>query len=284
MIELQQLSHLVAIYEQGTMTAAARTLHISQPALSRSVQRLEGELGLPLFEHGRNKTHINPVGVEAVERARDILRQVDELPRHLHACAHSLQTISVGSCGPAPMWLLADELRECFPDMTISTELAEQEQLIRGLLDNAYQLIVLDTPPDAEGIRCREHSTETLYLNVPRDHPLAARDGIRLEELAGATLLGYHDVGRWSRVMEKLTDVHFILQRERHVMKELIVNSSLPCLLSNMLLVLFEPLTGRVSVPILDDDATVVFYLCAAESGTAILDRVSPPASPTHAQ
>lgn len=276
MIELQQLVYLVAIHEQGTMTAAARALHISQPALSRSVQRLEEQLGLSLFEHGRNKTRINPVGVEAVERARIILREVDELPRYLSGYAHSLQTISVGSCAPAPMWLLADELRECYPELTVSTEIAESEQLVSGLLNDRYQLIVLDTLPEQEGILCREHATETLYLNVPREHPFAARDGIRLEELAGSTILCYYETGRWGRLIDRLPDVNVIRQKERNIMKELIVNSSLPCLVSNMLKLFLEPLAGRVSVPILDKSATALFYLCAGEGGAAMLDRISP--------
>ena len=54
-MELDQLRQMIAIEEAGTMSAAADVLSLSQPALSRSVQRLEAELGAELFDRGRNR-------------------------------------------------------------------------------------------------------------------------------------------------------------------------------------------------------------------------------------
>ncbi|MBO5496209.1 MAG: LysR family transcriptional regulator, partial [Oscillospiraceae bacterium] len=62
MIELEQLQQLIAVSEAGTISAAADSLHLSQPALTRSLQRLEAELGVSLFHRKRNRVALNDVG------------------------------------------------------------------------------------------------------------------------------------------------------------------------------------------------------------------------------
>ena len=67
MIELAQLRHLAAFHQSGTLSQAAEELHISQPALSRSMQKLEEELQVPLFERQKNKLRLNANGQMAVD-------------------------------------------------------------------------------------------------------------------------------------------------------------------------------------------------------------------------
>ena len=83
MLELYQLEQLVMIEKCGTFSEAARELYISQPALSRSMQRLEKELGFPLFEHGKNRVSLTPTGVLAVSYARELLKRAKEMQTQL---------------------------------------------------------------------------------------------------------------------------------------------------------------------------------------------------------
>ena len=73
MLELHQLIQLLAIAECGTMSAAAEQLHLSQPALSRSMQKLEGILQVTLFDRQKNKVTLNKNGELAVEQARRVI-------------------------------------------------------------------------------------------------------------------------------------------------------------------------------------------------------------------
>ncbi len=66
MFELNQLEQLLTVAECGTLSAAAEKLHLSQPALSRSMQRLEAELSVPLFSRQKNKIALNENGRLAV--------------------------------------------------------------------------------------------------------------------------------------------------------------------------------------------------------------------------
>ncbi len=277
MIDLQQLKQLSAIAEKGTLSAAAKELHISQPALTRSMQRLEQTLSIDLFDRKKNRTSLNEVGLLAVELAKGILHDVEEFPRQLQALARSLNTISIGSCAPAPMWNLASELMELYPEYAVNSEMKSGGELLDGLFAGNYHLIITDRPIEQAGVFSRVFAKEQLTLSVPFDHPLSSRSSVRLSDLEGQTMLLYHDLGIWDRVIEKLESlhVHFIVQRERDVFEDLIISSNIPCFDSNMI---HHPLTygvHRTAIPILDDEAVAVYYINSTTQGKALLDRLT---------
>ena len=93
-MELEQLRQLDAIARRGTMSAAARALHLSQPALSRSLARLEAELDQPLFDRPGRRLVLNDAGRVALEHARQILRdERAELAAALKQVARSFDLI-----------------------------------------------------------------------------------------------------------------------------------------------------------------------------------------------
>lgn len=279
MVELQQLKQLITVRECGSISAAARALHISQPALSRSIQRLEEALSVTLLDHGQNRVSINPVGELAVEKARSILREVEELPLVLNEYAHRLTTISIGACAPAPMWNLAAELVELFPDNAVNSEMKPREELTDGLLAGRYHLIVTDQPVRLEGVLCRTFAREQLLLSVPPEHPLSGRESLRLVDLTGLTMLLYQNLGIWNRVIRQLEgqDVRFIVQTDREVFGELVRSSDIPCFGSNMIRHLLPYGHRRVDVPLLDEEARVTYYLCAAPGQRELMDRIAAP-------
>ena len=68
-MDFQKLKHLLAVVEHGTFSRAAEAVNLSQPALSRSIQALETELGLPLLDRGTRRLRLTAYGACAVERA-----------------------------------------------------------------------------------------------------------------------------------------------------------------------------------------------------------------------
>ena len=79
MIEFNQLEHLVAIAKNKTISKAAEELLISQPGLTKSMQRLEEDLGLSLFNRKKNKIELNDNGLLAVEFAKKLLDGREEM-------------------------------------------------------------------------------------------------------------------------------------------------------------------------------------------------------------
>ena len=100
MIEIHLFEQLVAFASCGTLSAAADQLHISQPALSRSMQRLEDELGIKLFDRHKSRITLNDNGELAVRYARNLLLQETTMIEQLRDFDRKKRTIFVGFCTP----------------------------------------------------------------------------------------------------------------------------------------------------------------------------------------
>ncbi len=94
------LVQLVAIAENGTISKAAEQLHISQPALSRTINKLEDILGVKLFERSKNKVTLNENGVLAVKYAKKVLAAADDFVEQVKRFDESHRTINLLSCAP----------------------------------------------------------------------------------------------------------------------------------------------------------------------------------------
>lgn len=266
MIELEQLQQLIAVSEYGTISSAADAMHLSQPALTRSLQRLEAELGVSLFDRKCNRVVLNGIGELAVTRARGVLDSVSEMGEELRIYETRLSTLTIGSCGPAPMWDLAAELGERFPEKTIATELGETDALIEGLERGRYRLILTELPVERPEILCRKYNEERLCVALPPEHPLSGRASIRLAELGEESVLSYKDFGVWQRLVDKNPRLHYLVQSDRSTLAELVRASSIPCFSSNLTVFRFRDTVNRVRIPLSDEEAAVTFYLCARES------------------
>ena len=273
MPELNQLSQLIAISEAGTFSKAAEAVHISQPALTRSIQRLEAELNVTLFDREKNKVHLNKTGELAVQYARRVLDDVNQMTQNLQAFERSQRTISIGSCAPAPLAELLVTLPERFIGMNLSSELLCPELLLPRLKENIYQVVVINTPVEEPGIICREFCTEQLYLTVPPAHPLATKkEGIYADELAGETMLLYHNLGIWQNFHNtKMSQTEFIVQERDDAFDALLRTSALPAFATNLTLKRLHRGDHRVVIPFLDPEAKITFYCCVRKENQSYL-------------
>ena len=274
-MELYQIRQLLAVAEHGSLSAAALSLNVSQPALSRSMQKLEREFGLTLFRRTKNSVELNEAGKIAVEQARIVMGAAENMSARMRAYSREQTTISIGSCAPGPMWALTAELVQRLPGKTIISEMRPAETLTEGLLSGAYQMIILSKPTNQDKIVCRHYVTERLFLSLPPAHPLASKEGVRLSELAGQTMLLYADLGVWERLREeKMRDIHFIVQKDREAFADLVTASALPSFTTNLTRRLAPPPLDRLEIPVLNPEASISFYLCALERNCPLLDSV----------
>lgn len=103
-MELTQLKQFKTVAEKNSISLAARELHISQPALSTAIKKLEQELGLPLFEHAGNRIRLNEAGKIALRYTNAILSQSDQLKTELTEYARRSSCIRLGFCDHGPLW------------------------------------------------------------------------------------------------------------------------------------------------------------------------------------
>ena len=121
MIELFQLEQLAAFGKYGTLSKAAEALHLSQPTLTRSMQKLEAEFGVSLFRHTKNKLEFNENGELAAEYAVRILNQAKDMLELVRAKDRTSHTLSFGTCAPVPALILLQNAAQAYPNMAVST-------------------------------------------------------------------------------------------------------------------------------------------------------------------
>lgn len=275
MIELYQLEQLYMVAQYGTLSGAAEQLHISQPALTRSMQKLEEELQISLFERTKNKITLNSNGKLAVEYARRLLDQSQEMVTELRAFDRRQHTIHVGACAPAPLWELLPALSSAYPDMTITSEIKEAPDLLQGLPKDAYTMIVLRTSVEDDSLCCHHWGDEQLHFSLPKDHPLADRESLSFQDLDGETMLIYSQIGFWHDVHARMMpNARFLFQPERSVFMELLRASSLPAFCTNLSIKKDGLPENRTAVPIRDAEATVSFYCIYKKTNRKLLSKL----------
>jgi len=147
-LDLKRLRQVVAIAETRSFARAAQTLALSQPALSRSLQGLEAELGGRLFDRGRGGATPTPLGERVLAHARSLLRQAEEARRDIDlvlGCEAGSLRIGVG---PYPasisVGLAVARLIERHPGLEITVQVNDAESLTRQVLEAEVDLAVAE--------------------------------------------------------------------------------------------------------------------------------------------
>ena len=259
MIEFNQLEHLVAIAKNKTISKAAEELLISQPGLTRSMQRLEHDLGLSLFDRKKNKIELNENGKLAVEFAKKLLDGREEMIKELTKLNQN--HISFGSCAPAPLWGVEYALLNNTEAQIESTLVQEEKALIEGLKKGDYSLIILYHPLEDKKYISQEFLEESLYLSVPPAHPLAPFKEISFSDLNGQSVLLLSRIGFWNEVCQRMIpESHLLFQDDPSVFNELTKMSALPNFRSNITIQREEAEENRILIPITDQEAHVRYY------------------------
>lgn len=268
MLELNQLEQLLTFARCGTLSAAAEELHLSQPALSRSMQRLEAELSVPLFTRQKNRIVLNENGELAVEYARKVVEDALDMKEKLVAQERARHTIFVGSCAPAPLWTLLPQISAACPDMTITSEIRNLDRLQKSLEDHTYQLVVLPFAPKDPKLLCRKLGKELLYFTLPPAHPLASRKSLHLADLDGETMLLRPNLGFWGPIVKQAMPRTKFLVQDNEAFNELVKFSILPSFVTDLSLRREGPPPDRVVVPIDDPCVQITYYACCEKKLT----------------
>lgn len=261
MLELYDLEKLVAFRREGTLVAASEKLLISQPALSRSMRKLEDEMGVELFTRSKNRMELNENGLLAADLAEKLLGEADSLVSRVRQLDRSRHTVSVGSVAPEPLWELAAAIGSAYPGMTVSSGLAEADALLAGVQDETYSFVVLTFAPQLPGVEVLPFGSEKLCFLLPMNHPLAGEAELRLADLNGETMLLRPNLGFWTRTLESLPDTRFLVQQEDYAFGELIRASSLPAFTTDRVQRRYGATEGRVAVPISDAGTSVDYFV-----------------------
>lgn len=190
---LRQFRYLVAVADQLNFRRAAEVCHVSQPTLSDQIRELEGRLKVQLVERNRRRVVLTPVGREVVEKARGVLRDVQDIVDLTERGRHILEgTLRLGvlpSIGPYLLPQILPYLHQRYPDLTLYLREGTAEDLVQRLEIGDLDLLIFPVPLKAQGFSSVAVFREPLWLALPLDHPLGQREQLDPADLRGLTIL-----------------------------------------------------------------------------------------------
>lgn len=195
-MNIKQLQYFLTVAEAGSITAAAKRLHISQPPLSNQMHLLEEELGTRLFERGSRKITLTYAGQILYTRAQAIvdlssatIREINDLGAGLQGTIH-LGTIS--SCGVVLLDKHIKKFHEEYPGVNFELYEGNTFQLIEKLKTGTIEIAIVRSPFHEDGFNCVYLEEEPMvavgikemFQNIPTDT-------ITLEQLCEFPLIYY---------------------------------------------------------------------------------------------
>jgi len=188
-IELRDMRQVAAIAKEGSFAKAAKVLHISQPALSRSIRSVENTIGFPLFDREREGTFLTDAGLAFMHKASDILALADNFERELTRIkGDNTGYVHIGGGVFATDMSVAEALasysrKNARARVRLSNDFPDI--LIRQLRQRELDLIVIDAVhADADpDIKVIAMSTHQGFLMVRSGHPLLHRKNLTMQDV-----------------------------------------------------------------------------------------------------
>ncbi|KAF0862967.1 LysR family transcriptional regulator [Pseudomonas sp. LD120] len=193
-MDFKQLRSFVEVIRQGGFTQAAKTLHISQSAVSKQIAQLEYSLGTPLLERQGSHIHLTAAGNVVLQRAEGMLRLRNELLSELD----DLSQLARGELRLGLPLLGSDalfasrfaEYRLRYPNIQVQLLEGGSLNVEQAVRNGELELGGSLTPKDP-AFAYQPFCDEPLDALLPADHPLAQNAQVRLEELADTPFLLY---------------------------------------------------------------------------------------------
>ena len=192
-VELGQLRYLDAIDREGNLRRAAAAVHVSQPALSYALKKLEGELGVRLFDRHPGGVTATAAGRDVVAEARLVLRRADQLlavaRRHATGQAGILR-VGFEATGAGQ---LTTRSRATFavrhPGVRVEPKRFDWGEEAEALRDGRCDVAFVWLPNDLTGLEAEVVHVEPRVAGLPADHPLAGRESISVLEVKEDALM-----------------------------------------------------------------------------------------------
>lgn len=194
MFSFEQLRGFVMVADERHFGRAAERLSMTQPPLSRQIQKLERAVGVQLFERDNRKVDLTPAGAAFLIEARRLLALAESAPDLARRIsAGSTGTVRIGFTAASAYAVLPELLRTLraeLPDIDLVLSEMVTRQQLEGLQAHELDLGLARGPFDRDIFGSRAIHRESLQVAVPHDHPLADHDGpLEPSELRGVPMI-----------------------------------------------------------------------------------------------
>jgi DNA-binding transcriptional LysR family regulator len=184
-----ELRAFVCVARHASFSKAAEELHITQPAVTKRVQALEGSLSARLFDRVGKRVHLTDAGTQLLPRAEHLLREISDTQRLLRNLKHEVSgVLSLATSHHVGLHRLAPVLREFtqrYPDVRLDIRFEDSEAAHDLVREAESELAVVTLDPAGDTELAYEHLWhDPLSFAVAAEHPLAGSSMLTLTELA----------------------------------------------------------------------------------------------------
>ena len=188
-MELRQLEHFKAVAELSSFSQAAEKLYVTQSALSKSIFKLEAEIGFPLFDRIKNKVSLNPAGHQFLEYTNRVLREMDSLEQFVRRTREDSLPIRIVASDSVSLRHVIPTLTARLPDLEIIYDVVPEEEIPDMLVNHtATAAITMKQRVDLR-IAYLPLYQEKLMCYVPKSHRLYDREVLHIQDLHNEVLI-----------------------------------------------------------------------------------------------
>ena len=191
-ITFRQLRLFLATAETGSVSAAARAMHVTQPTASMQLREITESVGLPLYDIIGRQLHLTDAGRQLAQTARSIVDEWENFEQSIHAMQGLTQgrlRVAVVSTAKYFIPRLLGSFCESHPHIDISLEVLNRDGVVQRLRENRDDLYVMTTPPSDMDLQDQVFLANPLVTIAPRGHALSARQRIALSALKNERFL-----------------------------------------------------------------------------------------------
>jgi len=192
-MNIRDLQYAVAVADHGHFGRAAAASHVSQPALSGQIRKIEEELGVILFERTNRSVRVTPVGETIIAQARELL-QTAELIRetakaHADPLTGPLHLGMIHTIGPYLAPILLPSVRHGMPNAELELLEDMTEPLERRLLDGRIDAAIIATPVSNSHLTEIALYDEPFWAALPAGHSLELKEEVAISDIQSEELL-----------------------------------------------------------------------------------------------
>lgn len=210
-LTLRQLQVFAAVARNLSFTKAARELHLSQPGTSMQVHQLEEAIGLPLFEQVGKKIYLTDAGRHVQEYARtidDLLVEAEGVFEAIKGVESGSLSISVATTASHFATRMLAEWSRRHPDVAISLDVTNRQQLQRQLEENEPDLVIMGQPSPEMKVEAEAFMRNPLVMIAAKDHPLANESEIPLQRFAEEPFVVREKGSGTRKAVQRFFDAH----------------------------------------------------------------------------
>lgn len=180
----------ISVAQQGSLSAAARSLGVSQPTVSSQIATLERQSQIELFHRQGYRMTLTSAGHKLMALAQKLLALESETEFFLRDSGQLNQgELKIGAVGPFHVIEMVASYRARHPQLQLSIRMGNSQQVLQDLENYTTDVSVLAGLYDRPELLAREYARHAIILFAHVDHPLARREQIEIHELRGQPLL-----------------------------------------------------------------------------------------------